>query len=333
MKTILITGAAGFIGSTLCDALLARGDKVIGVDNFNEYYSPAIKRFNLDAALVNPNFTLIQEDIRNRMIIMKIVTDAQPDVVVHLAAQAGVRPSLEDPMLYNDVNVGGTQNILDACAESDISNVVMASSSSVYGTIPEVPFHEAMDVSQMISPYAATKRMNELMAHVYHHIYGLNITMLRFFTAYGPRQRPDMAISKFARLMKEGKSIPMYGDGTTYRDYTYISDIVGGVIKAIDTPLGYEIINLGEGETVSLSTLLSLIGQALQVNPIVETLPMQPGDVKETYADISKAKTLLGYDPQTSITEGLRLYAQWLNTSHAYTQEFSDFPIRKIHSL
>ena len=312
MKTILVTGAAGFIGSTLCDALLARGDRVIGVDNFNEYYLPAIKHQNIESAIANPNFLLHTEDIRNRSSILKIIREANPDAVVHLAAQAGVRPSLEDPILYHDVNIMGTQNILDASSEIKLSNLVMASSSSVYGSISDVPFRESMDVSHPISPYAATKRMNELMAHVYHDIHGLNVTMLRFFTAYGPRQRPDMAISKFARLMKEGKSIPMYGDGSTYRDYTYIGDIVSGVMKAVDTPLGYEIINLGEGETVSLKELLNLIGTALGIAPIIEELPMQPGDVLETYADISNAKRLLGYTPMISISEGIQRYVESL---------------------
>ncbi len=253
MKTILVTGAAGFIGSNLCDALLERGDKVIGVDNFNAYYSPETKRENIGSALAHPNFQIVEEDICHEQPLKKIVADARPDVVVHLAAQAGVRPSLEDPHLYHDINVKGTQNILDACRAIKLSRLVMASSSSVYGAIHEVPFRETMDVSQVISPYAATKRMNELMGHVYHHLYGMNITLLRFFTAYGPRQRPDMAISKFTHLIEQGLPVQMYGDGSTYRDYTYITDIVDGVIRAVDTPLGYEIINLGKGHTVSLN--------------------------------------------------------------------------------
>lgn len=311
MKTVLITGAAGFIGSHLSEAVLLRGDRVIGVDNFNTYYDPAIKLLNLRHCQGQARFTLIREDIRNEEGVSNIFREHSPEIVVHLAAQAGVRLSLEDPKLYHDVNIMGTQNILDACREFRPSNVVLASSSSVYGKIKEVPFKETMDISSVISPYAATKRMNELMGHIYHELYGLNITMLRFFTVYGPRQRPDMAICKFTELIGSHKPIPMYGDGSTSRDYTYITDIVDGVLRSMDRPQGFEIFNLGGSRRISLKNLIERIAGEMGETPLIEQLDMQPGDVQETYADVSKAREVLGYEPSTPIETGIGKYVRW----------------------
>jgi UDP-glucuronate 4-epimerase len=311
MKTILVTGAAGFIGSHLCDTLLSRGDRVVGIDNFNDYYDPAIKEGNVADASRHEQFQLHRTDIRDRDAVARIVSESAPDSVVHLAAQAGVRPSLENPNLYHEVNVIGTQNMLDACRDANVPHAVFASSSSVYGSIRDVPFRESMDVSRIISPYAATKRMNEMMGNVYHDIYGLKITFLRFFTVYGPRQRPDMAIHKFMRLIDAGEAVPMYGDGSTYRDYTYITDIVDGVMRAVDTPLDYEILNLGESQTTSLIQLIELIGDALGKTPRIDRFPMQPGDVRETFADIARARKTLAYNPSTTMEEGIRRQAAW----------------------
>jgi UDP-glucuronate 4-epimerase len=235
----------------------------------------------------------------------------RPDVVVHLAARAGVRPSLQDPNLYHRVNVIGSQHILDACRAVAPSHLVFASSSSVYGGITEVPFHERLDISRPISPYAATKRMNELMGHVYQHVYGLNVTMLRFFTVYGPRQRPDMAIAKFIELIDNGKPVPMFGDGSTRRDYTYIDDIVDGLLRCVDRPFPFEIFNLGESHTTSLRELIELVAHAVGKPALIEQKPLQPGDVEITYADIAKARAMLGYDPHTTMEQGLAMHVEW----------------------
>lgn len=312
MKRIFLTGAAGFIGSFLCDVLIGREDRVYGYDNFSGFYSAEIKRSNLSSAMKSDRFSLIEGDIRDTESLLSAMKESRADVVVHLAAQAGVRPSIENPNEYQSVNVIGTQNVLDAARACGVSHLVMASSSSVYGEIREMPLREDMNINAVVSPYAATKRMNELMAHVHHHLYGQPVTMLRFFTAYGPRQRPDMAISKFSRLILEGKPLQMYGDGTTRRDYTYIEDIVDGVVRAIDTPLGFEILNLGGARTTELRALISMLGDALGEKPLIEYLPMQPGDVTDTFADISKARALLGYEPNTPIEAGIEKYVGWL---------------------
>jgi UDP-glucuronate 4-epimerase len=311
MARILITGAAGFIGSSLTDRLLARGDYVIGVDNFNDYYDPAIKRRNLTQALASDRFSLHECDIENEAALRDAFTTQKPDVVVHLAARAGVRPSLVDPNLYHRVNVIGSQHVLDACRHFKPSHLVFASSSSVYGGSTDVPFSEENPVQRPISPYAATKRMNELQAHVYSHVYGLRVTMLRFFTVYGPRQRPDMAIHRFTRLIDEGKPVPMFGDGTTARDYTYIDDCIDGVVKAIDTPFDYEIINLGEHHTTSLRDLIALISKAVGKPANIDVQPMQPGDVEITFANIDRARTLLGYVPRVGMEEGINRFVAW----------------------
>jgi UDP-glucuronate 4-epimerase len=316
MARILVTGAAGFIGSHLVEALLDRGDEVVAVDSLNDYYDPAIKRGNMAGALKHPAFTFHEIDICDKGDVERVFAETKADVVVHLAARAGVRPSLEDPNLYHQTNVVGSQHVLDACRDHGASHLVFASSSSVYGGIAEVPFREDMNIACPISPYAATKRMNELMAHVYHHVYGVQVTMLRFFTVYGPRQRPDMAISKFVRLIDEGKAIPMFGDGSTERDYTYVEDIIDGVVKAIDTPLGYEIINLGESETTTLRDLIALVGKHMGVAPVVDVQPLQPGDVTVTYASVDKARRLLGYAPRFTMDEGIGRYVAWYKGSN-----------------
>ncbi|MBI4559089.1 MAG: GDP-mannose 4,6-dehydratase [Candidatus Hydrogenedentes bacterium] len=311
MKSVLITGAAGFIGSSLADRLLERGDRVIAVDDFNAFYDPQIKRKNIAEALIYPNYTLYEADICDETRVRVIFDSESPDVVVHLAARAGVRPSIEEPNLYHRVNVMGSQHILDACRTFKPTHVVFASSSSVYGGSTRVPFIEDDPVSGPISPYAATKRMNELQAHVYSHLYGMKVSLFRFFTVYGPRQRPDMAIHKFARLIDQGKPVPMFGDGSSRRDYTYIDDVVYGLIQAVDTPFRYEIFNFGENSTTSLKDLIALLAKHLGKEPVIEQLPDQPGDVPITYANIDKAKRLLGYNPQFSLDEGIRRFVEW----------------------
>lgn len=311
MKRVLITGVAGFIGSHLAEALCGRGDAVIGLDSFNDYYDPAVKRRNIRALMDLELFQLFEQDICDEAGLRVLFEKAHPDVVVHLAARAGVRPSLEDPNLYHRVNVIGGQHILDACREFKPSHLVFASSSSVYGGSRDVPFRETDPVMRPISPYAATKRMNELQAHVYHHLYGIRVSMLRFFTVYGPRQRPDMAIHKFTKLILENRSIPMFGDGSTRRDYTYIDDIIQGVVQCVDTPFGYEIFNLGESHTTSLAELVALIEKHTGKAAVIERKPLQPGDVEITYADIKHAGKLLGYAPRFSMDEGIARFVGW----------------------
>ena len=315
MKTYLITGSAGFIGSSLAERLLKEGNKVIGIDNFCDFYDIKIKENNIKELVKNENFKLYREDIRNKEAISKIFSENSIDVVVHLAAMAGVRPSIENPILYQEVNCMGTQNILEEMKAHNIDKLVMASSSSVYGNCKEVPFREDMIVDYAISPYAATKKANEVMTHVYHKLFNMNVIMLRFFTVYGPKQRPDLAINKFTRLMLEGKKIPMFGDGTTSRDYTYIGDIVDGIIKSCNYVLEnkdvYEILNLGNSSPVSLKEMIDTIGKALDIKPNIEQLPMQPGDVERTFADVSKAKRLIGYEPKISFEDGIKEFVNW----------------------
>ena len=311
MKKILITGAAGFIGSHLTEALLARGDQVIGLDNFNDYYDPAVKRNNLQQAMTQDAFSLEEVDICDEPALRQCFEDHQPEVVVHLAARAGVRPSIQDPNLYHRVNVIGGQHILDACREYKPSHLVFASSSSVYGGSTDVPFTESDPVMRPISPYAATKRMNELQAHVYSHLYGLNVTMLRFFTVYGPRQRPDMAIHKFTDRILKGEAIPVFGDGSTRRDFTYIDDIVDGLLRCVDRPFAYEIFNLGEHHTTTLTELIALIEKHVGTKAIIDRQPLQAGDVSITYANIDHARDLLGYAPRFSMDEGIARFVDW----------------------
>jgi len=310
-----ITGGAGFIGSSLAEKLLELGHKVVVIDNFCDFYNPKVKENNVKELLQKPNFKLYREDIRNRDALKNIFDENDIDIVVHLAAMAGVRPSIENPVLYQEVNCVGTQNILEEMNTHNIKKLVMASSSSVYGNCKEVPFKEEMIVDFAISPYAATKKANEVMTHVYHKLFDFNVIMLRFFTVYGPKQRPDLAINKFTKLMLEGKSIPMFGDGTTSRDYTYITDIVDGIIKSCDYVKEnkdvYEILNLGNSSPVSLKEMIQEIGKALNVTPEIEELPMQLGDVERTYADVTKANKLIGYEPKVTFEQGIKNFVTW----------------------
>lgn len=309
---ILITGGAGFIGSSLADNLLSEGDNIIVVDNFNDYYDVKIKWQNISANMNNHNYKLYVTDIENKEELRKVFANNSIDVVVHLAGRAGVRPSLENPESYVNSNILGSVHLLELMKEYKINKLVFASSSSVYGNCKADMFSEDLKVVEPISPYAASKSSDEQFCYTYHALYGINIVCLRFFTVYGPRQRPDLAINKFTRLIEEDKPIDMYGDGTTMRDYTYIDDIVSGIKGAINyTSTGYEIINLGGGSPVTLKDMISTIEQALGKKAIVNQLPMQPGDVDKTVSDISKAKKLLGYNPQTSFAEGIKKFINW----------------------
>ncbi len=315
MKTYLITGGAGFIGSTLAERLLNEGNSVIVVDNYNDYYDPSLKRDNADKLAQYSGARFYECDIRDAAGIDRIFAENKVDYVMHLAAMAGVRPSIENPVLYQDVNGIGTQNILEAARKNGVKKLAMASSSSVYGNCKEVPFREDMIVDFAISPYAATKKANEVMAHVYHKLFDMDIVMLRFFTVYGPKQRPDLAINKFTRMMLNDEEIPMFGDGSTSRDYTYVDDIVDGICKAFEYLYNnenvYEIINLGSNNPISLKDMIGTIGRVLGVEPKIKQLPMQPGDVDRTYADISKARELLGYEPKWKFEDGIREFVKW----------------------
>lgn len=340
MKNFLITGGAGFIGSTVTEKLLNNGDKVVVVDNFNDFYDYNRKIRNILEITNNFNkigefenlskdekisklieivnsdrFTLIYGDIRDREAMDRVFVKNKFDLVFNPAAMAGVRPSLLDPMLYEDVNIRGYMNLLELCKKYGVKKFVQASSSSVYGNNKEVPFKETAIVDFAISPYAATKKSCEVMGHVYHNLYNIDMVQLRFFTVYGPKQRPDLAIHKFTKMILEDKPIPFYGDGTTKRDYTYIDDIVDGILKSMNYLFNnenvYEIFNLGESHVVSLKEMVETIESALGKKAILDIQPMQPGDVDKTYADISKAKAMIGYDPQTNFSEGIRKFVEW----------------------
>ena len=311
METLLITGGAGFIGSHLSERLLTEGYRVICLDNFDTFYDPQIKRKNVSGQLKNNNYTLLEGDIRDLKLLRDIFTGNKIDAMIHIAAKAGVRSSIREPVLYYDVNVHGTMNLLEMAKEYPVKKFLFASSSSVYGENKKTPFSEEDNVDNPISPYAATKKAGELICYTYHHLYKIPIACLRFFTVYGPRQRPEMAIHKFTRLIYEGKSVPVYGDGTSRRDYTYIEDIINGVAAALHAELSYEIINLGESQTVGLRELISLIEENLHKETSIEWLPVQPGDVPVTYADIRKARKLLGYNPAVDIKEGVRRFVAW----------------------
>ena len=317
MKNVLVTGGAGFIGSHLVKRLLGEGGwGVTVVDDFNDFYDPALKRRNVERHAGRVGFTLHEADIRDRAALEKIFGWARFDCVVHLAARAGVRPSLSEPVLYAETNITGTLNLLELARARGVRQFVFGSSSSVYGENEKVPFAEDDPVSKPISPYAATKAAGELLCHTYSHLWGLRSVALRFFTVYGARQRPDLAIHKFARLISKGEAVPVFGDGTTRRDYTYIDDIIAGVRAALDyeaTP--FEIINLGESRTVELRELIGLLEKELGRDAIIDRQPLQPGDVPQTFADISKARRLLGYDPQTPIEEGIRRFVEWFRTT------------------
>jgi UDP-glucuronate 4-epimerase len=307
----LITGAAGFIGSHLCERLLADGWTVVGADNFDDFYDPQIKRRNISDCLENENFRLIEADIRDGDAMDKII-GGDIQIIVHLAAMAGVRPSIAQPLLYADVNINGTMVLLELAKKHGIDNFIFGSSSSVYGNNEKVPFSEDDNVDFPISPYAATKKAGELICHTYHHLCGMSITCLRFFTVYGPRQRPDLAIHKFAKLIEQDKPIPVYGDGTMMRDFTYIDDIVNGIVAAMDRCGGFNIYNLGESEPITVNDLIAEIEKALGKKAVREYLPPQPGDVERTYADITKSVRELSYNPKTSIQAGLANFTDWL---------------------
>ena len=313
MKHILITGGAGFIGSHLVDRLLSEGyGHVSVVDDFNDFYDPAIKRANVSRHEKDSNYRLFEADIRDKSALEKLFAESSFDSIVHLAARAGVRPSLEQPLLYAETNINGTLNLLELARAHGIKQFVFGSSSSVYGINAKVPFSEDDPIRQPISPYAATKAAGELLCHTYTHLYGIRSVCLRFFTVYGPRQRPDLAIHKFARLISAGKPIPVFGDGTTRRDYTFIDDIIAGVRAAIDyNKSDYEVINLGESRTVALRELISLIEKELGATAEIDRQPLQPGDVPQTFADIAKARQLLGYNSQTQIEDGIRKFVEW----------------------
>lgn len=309
---VLVTGAAGFIGSTLADRLLAGGDEVVGVDNFDPFYPESRKRSNLEAALGHPRFRLVELDIGDAEGVGAIVREVRPEAIAHLAARAGVRPSIESPDLYASTNLVGTTNLLEAARRLDPPpRFVYASSSSVYGEREDGPFRETDPVDRPISPYAASKRACELMAHAFHHVHGLPATGLRFFTAYGPRNRPDLAIAKFARLIDSGEPVPMYGDGSTRRDYTYIDDIVDGIVRAIDRCEGYRIYNLGNSDPIELRAMIEAIGEAMGVVPEIRRMPEQAGDVRITCADITLASAELGYTPRTPFREGIDRFVAW----------------------
>ncbi len=310
-NVILVTGAAGFIGSHLCEALLARGDQIIAVDNFDPFYPEKIKRRNIEHLLSSVDFHFYQDSVLNTERLDRIFAAHSPTHVVHLAARAGVRPSIRQPSQYQKINVEGTTNLLEMARKFQVHNFIFASSSSVYGNNKKVPFSETDNVDYPISPYAATKKAGELFCYTYHYLYRINIFALRFFTVYGPRQRPEMAIHKFTRAIDNGEPIQVYGYGRQKRDFTYIDDIIQGVVRAIERVKGYEIINLGESQTVTTNQMIEYIEQALGKKAIREELPVQPGDVEQTYADIRKAQRLLDYQPTTPIEEGIRKFVDW----------------------
>lgn len=320
MSTILLTGGAGFIGSTTAEVLMNKGYDLVVIDNFNDYYDPALKRKNVEickevARNTGCHYELIEGDIRDRVLMAKLFAEHKLDAVIHWAGMAGVRPSIDDPRLYIDVNIGGLMNVLEEMRNHEVKNLVFISSSSVYGNNKKVPFSENDPVDNPISPYAASKKSSELLCYTYHSLFKMNIHCLRYFTVYGPRQRPDLAINKFTRLMLNNEPIPMFGDGTTSRDYTYVSDIVHGTVLSLEYLLShdnvYDIFNLGGSHPISLKGLIDVIANTLGVTPVINQLPMQPGDVNVTYSDYSHAKEVLGYEPVVRIEEGIRNFVEW----------------------
>ena len=315
----LVTGGAGFIGSHVCERLLRDGHQVTAFDDLNAFYAPALKRRNLDdiartTDAAGARFAFVEGDIADRASLDAALRGTRFDQVIHLAARAGVRPSLLEPALYQRVNVEGTVNVLEAAKAAGVRKFVLASSSSVYGVNAKVPFAEADPIFSAISPYAASKLACEALGHVYHHVHGLDITMLRFFTVYGPRQRPDLAIHKFASLITAGTPIPVFGDGSTRRDYTYVDDIVDGVTACTTHDFGYEVFNLGESQTIRLDELIGLLESALGKKAVIDRQAAQPGDVPVTFADISKARAKLGYDPRTKIAAGIPKFVEWFRS-------------------
>jgi UDP-glucuronate 4-epimerase len=313
----LVTGGAGFIGSHVCERLLHNKHAVWAFDDLNNFYDPQLKRRNLREiqSLTKP-FEFVHGNVTNRAALDEIFSSVKFDQVIHLAARAGVRPSLEEPALYQRVNVEGTVNVLEAARKNRVKKIIIASSSSVYGVNSKVPFSESDPIFSAISPYAASKLACEALGHVYHHVYGMDVAMLRFFTVYGPRQRPDLAIRKFTELIHTGKPIPVFGDGGMERDYTYITDTLDGIIACTKKEFGFEIFNLGESQTVTLNRLIELLEVALDKKAGIDRQPVQPGDVPITLADISKARDRLDYNPQVKIEQGIKLFADWFRKSH-----------------
>jgi len=307
----VVTGAAGFIGSHVVERLLGRGDTVTGLDNFDEFYDPRIKEANVAASLRSDRYRLIRGDIRDADLLDKLLREDQPDAIIHLAARAGVRPSIVDPMSYISVNIAGTGTLLQQAQRHGVEHLVLASSSSVYGATSTPPFSERESADRPSSPYAATKRANELAAYAHHHLYGTTVSCLRFFTVYGPRQRPEMAIHKFTRLIDAAQELPMFGDGSSLRDYTFIDDIVTGVIASADRPNGFRIYNLGTTDTVPLRRLIGLLAERLGRPALIRQLPEQGGDVPFTHADVSLARLELDYRPTTGIAQGLDAFVEW----------------------
>ena len=309
---VLITGGAGFIGSHVVDRLISRGDHIVNIDNIDPCYDVNIKLKNIQNH-ESPNYSFIKGDIRNKELLQDVFAKNDFDIVLHLAAKTGVRPSIQDPREYSEVNILGTLNILECMKDFNVKKIIFASSSSIYGNNSKTPFSETDAVDFPISPYAATKKSGELLCYNYHHLYNINITCLRFFTVYGPRQRPEMAISYFVKSALTGLPIQLFGDGTSLRDYTYIDDIVDGIFKAIEHCSGYNIYNLGESQTTSLTELIAIIEDVCSKKIIKEKLPLQKGDVNLTYADINKARNEIGYNPKTLIKDGVKKYVDWIN--------------------
>lgn len=308
---VLVTGGAGFIGSHLCARLLGANHRVICIDNLNDFYAPAIKKLNLKTLERYKRFTFHQGDIRDRQFIAEVFAEHRIGAVIHLAAMAGVRPSIEQPLLYTDNNVVGTQCMLEAAVNNKVDHFVFASSSSVYGNNVKTPFSEEDRVDFQVSPYGGTKKSGELLCYTYHHLYGLPVSCLRFFTVYGPRQRPEMAIHKFVRKIFNGEPIPLYGDGGTARDYTYISDIITGITACLDTPNDYIIYNLGNSDPIKILELITTISDITGMEAKIENLPLPPGDVLQTFANIERARTRLGFDPQVDIKAGITEFVKW----------------------
>ncbi len=313
MIKVLVTGSAGFIGSHLCETLLEHGYSVIGIDNFDTFYKKEYKLHNLKVNQGHENFTFYEADLKRKKMIEPAFEGV--GVVIHLAGKTGVRPSIENPQSYIENNISVTENVLSVMQEKSISKLLFASSSSVYGNNPNTPWNETLDVNNPISPYAFTKKACELLNHSFHHLYNIDILNLRFFTVFGPRQRPDLAIHKFIKIMFNEESIPMFGDGSTSRDYTYVKDTVAGIIGAMDYILAndnvFDIVNLGHNHPVKLIDLINAIGKATGKDPQIEQKPMQPGDVNITYANIEKAQRMFGYDPKTPLKEGLNNFVEW----------------------
>lgn len=312
---LLVTGGAGFIGSHLCEALLDKGHSVVCVDNFNDYYNPKAKEKNVQRCLKSRNYTLLRKDITDFAGLGQIFKEREFDQVVHIAAAVGVRDSIERPLLFEKVNVGGTLNLLELCNKFGVKKFIFASSSSVYGENKKIPFSESDATDNIVSPYAATKKAAEILCETYSRLYGINVTCLRFFTVYGPRGRPEMAPYKFTKIIDEEKEVPMFGDGSSKRDYTYISDIIKGIMAAVGKEFRFEVINLGNSSPVELRELVSVIEKVVGKKARIKKMPLQKGDVPLTFADVSKAKRLLGYEPKVRLEEGIKSFFEWYKNS------------------